>query len=124
MASSVTVTALRERFTEFTEALYPDAQVENAINDMERVAGRLGLEAQLYCTAHWLTLEGEKSVDADGRPVPDGGSGVVVSERIGPRSVSYASPDGRKFYERTYYGRAFLELSRASPRRMLPTVIG
>lgn len=122
--ATVSIADLRERFPEFTEALYVDARVQNAIRDMERVAGRLGAEAQLYCVAHWLTLEGEKSTDDDGRPVPDGGSGVVTMERIGPRSVSYATPDGRKFYERTYYGRSFLEMARASPRRMLPVVIG
>ena len=95
------------------------------MDDADRVAGQLSNEAVMYCAAHFLVIEdSDKRLDTDGRPTPDGGSGVVVSETIGPRSVSYATPEGRKFYERSYYGRMFLELRSASPSRHLPRIYG
>lgn len=124
MPVTVSVAGLRKRFPEFTAERKPDSNVEYAIEEAQIVAGKLSAEAQLYCAAHLLTIEQEKVVDEIGNPVPDGGSGVVVGERIGPRTVSYMTAEGRQFYERTYYGRMFLELQHRSARRKLPMVIG
>ena len=121
-ASDLTVADFRDRFDEFTVADYPDRQVGFSLTEAKRLS-IVSPEAALYCTAHLLTLWKNESRDEGGNPAIDGGSGVVVSETIGPRSVAYATPSGRKFYERTYYGRMFLELSNASPRRNLPMFI-
>ena len=117
------VSGFREYFDEFTEALYADTKVQRFLNEANVLAGRVGTEARLYCAAHLLTIDGERTTDAQGRPSPDGGSGVVRSESIGPRSVSYNTTEGRQFYERTFYGRMFLELASVSPRRSMPVII-
>lgn len=121
-ATDLTVADFRDRFDAFAVADYPDNQVGFSLTEAKRLS-IVSPEATLYCTAHLLTLWKNEAVDCDGNPAIDGGSGVVISETIGPRAVAYAGPDGRKFYERTYYGRMFLELSSASPRRKLPVFI-
>ena len=75
----------------------------------------------LYCAAHLLALKAEY-VDDLGRTVdtPDGGSGVVKSEKIGPRQIQYMTMAGdderRVFYSTTPYGRMFLALEARVPR--------
>ena len=104
--------------TKFPVADYPDDWVDNALVEAKTISV-ISKQATLYVTAHLLILrENEES------NTPDGGSGVVISEDIGPQAMSYAPPQGRQYYERTYYGRAYLELERRSPSKVLPRVYG
>lgn len=104
--ADITVNEFRESFPQFdattTDAvlarLIPDAY---AITDVRR-------NATLYCIAHLAVLESEAGTK------PDGGSGVIVEETIGPRKVLYANQvldgDPRVFLVTTFYGRRVLEL--------------
>ena len=72
--------------------------------------------AVLYCTAHLLTLDTENAA------AHDGGSGVVDSEALGPKKVSYVTQASAEdtaraaFFSTTSYGRRFLALEEATPR--------
>ncbi len=105
---------IRDRFPEFlSEVTYPD-EVITALGTVALRISSVSQEAVTYLVAHLLTLEAEKSV------TPDGGSGVITSEGLGPKSASYMNQatDGREvFFERSAYGRMFLTLERRSPKR-------
>ena len=45
--------------------------------------------ATLYCTAHLISLD-----SLDNGLTPDGGAGVVVKEKIGPRQIDYLTQAG------------------------------
>ena len=108
--------AFRAEFAAFA------TRADDAVNargaDAERLAGRLSARAVRLATAHLLAL------DEDAPPSSaDGGAGVVVSESVGPRSVSYmptASSGAEAWWAQTVYGREFLELRRASPAAFMP----
>ena len=116
MASGPTPLEFRARFPEFVANDYPDALIERAVGLARRLAAAAGMEAVYWLTAHWLSLEGERNVS------PDYGSGLVTSETVGPRTVSYmaeARDDAQVFYARTVYGRAYLALERRAPARVM-----
>ena len=65
-------------------------------------------------TAHLLTLDAQE----DREDV--GGSGELITEQVGQQLATYqphAKRAGEEFYTRTSYGRLFLELERAVPRK-------
>ena len=111
-ATAPSVATFRARFPEFTDALYSDTLVGHAITDSERLY-RFNDEARLYCMAHLLVLTKEQGLS------PDGGSGVVASERIGARAVTYVQDDKDGFYARSSYGRMFLALEARNPTRVM-----
>ena len=121
--SAPTITAVRAKFPELTAAAYSDALVQSAIETSTALYA-LGTIARLYLVAHLAVIA--KAEYDDG--ALDGGSGVIKSEQIGPRLVSYVTQSvdgtGDAFYERTSYGRTYLELRKASPKRIMPFVAG
>ena len=113
-----TVAEFRAQFgADFPETTYPDATVEARIKEARLIHAVRKL-ATLYLTAHLI------AIDAENTGEPDGGSGVVTSEKIGPRQVDYATQAGgterskarRAFFATTSYGRRFLMLADTSPR--------
>ena len=109
-----TVAEFRAQFpTAFLAATHPDALITSRIGEARQIHGVRKL-ATLYLTAHLLAVDGEATGD------PDGGAGVVSSETIGPRKVSYLTQaDGmpnRAFFATTSYGRRYLALVASSPR--------
>ena len=100
------------------------AAIQRAIEEAEFYHSRRPL-ATLYCAAHLLALESEHT----GKP--DGGSGVVASERIGPKTISYLTQagtgqnaDDRKvFFATSSYGRRFLALEARTPRAAIGAVV-
>lgn len=71
--------------------------------------------ATIYLAAHLLAVDTEQ-----GALQPDGGSGVVQSEQIGPRRINYLTQAGederRAFYATTPWGRRFLALEDRTAR--------
>ena len=114
-----TVAEFRAQFpTAFPVATHPDTLIEARISEARQIHAVRKL-ATLYLTAHLI------AVDAENTGKPDGGSGVVTSEKIGPRTVNYATQAGggregtdkrRAFFATTSYGRRFLVLADTSPR--------
>ena len=74
---------------QFPVSSAPQTEVELALTEAETLHGLREL-ATLYCAAHLLTLNNDR-VDELNRWIgrPDGGSGVVGSEKIGPRTITY-----------------------------------
>lgn len=111
MAAPPTLDAFRGEFPEFSTTV--DAEVEAALDEAYQLHAIKPL-ATLYCAAHLLAVGPEATGS------PDGGSGVVMSESIGPRRVAYltqAGDDERKvFYATSSYGRRFLNLESRTPR--------
>ena len=110
---------VRARFPEFTEQAHPDAVVVAAIGTASRLTAGNG-DILLAATAHLLALRVENT------GAPDGGSGVVAQETVGPRMVMYeaeARGDGDAFWLRTAYGRLFKALDRTSPRRAISAAV-
>ena len=94
--------------SETDEAVNAAIEVARSIHDIRKMA-------VIYLAGHVLALSSEHTGS------PDGGSGAVASERIGPRQVNYRtmSKDGdalRVWCETTSYGRTFLALAATSPR--------
>ena len=114
------VAAFRTQFPEPLFASDDDADVALALSEAMCLHNQNDL-ATLYCTAHLLALNHERT-DARGNVIagPDGGSGVVVSEKIGPRQIEYMTTAGederRAFFATTSWGRRFLELEARTPR--------
>ena len=115
MAAEVTAAEFREHFPPPAFESIPDALVETRIVEALRIH-RWSELAVLYCTAHLLTL------DAENVAAHDGGSGVVDSEALGPKQVSYVTQASAEataraaFFSTTSYGRRFLALEEATPR--------
>lgn len=79
-----------------------------------------GREVALYCAAHIITLEKQAVTNIDG------GLGEIGSENIGGKGQSYRtiSETGRDVYfATTHYGRTFLMLEKASPRRAIGVMV-
>lgn len=104
--------------------LVTDAEITEALVEATLIHSVREL-ATLYCAAHLLALEHEY-FDELGRPVssPDGGSGVVTAETIGPQNKTFATMVGnmssrraahRAFFATTPYGRHFLTLEARTP---------
>ena len=117
--------AFRSQFPEFKVADYDDVIVNRVLTEA-KILHSIQELATLYCAAHILVLEQEK-YDEQGnlKLAPDGGSGVVSKETIGPRTIEYVTQAGdpqdrhsrrRAFFAGTVYGRFFLELEARTPR--------
>ena len=109
-----TVNEFRAQFpTTFPVATHADTLILTRIGEARQIHGVRKL-ATIYLTAHLLAVDGEATGE------PDGGSGVVGSETIGPRKVAYQNQsDGmpnRAFFATTSYGRRFMALVASSPR--------
>ena len=110
--------AFRDEFAAFA------SRSDDAVNargaNAERLAGRLSGRAVRLAAAHLLALDESAPPSA-----ADGGAGVVVSESVGPRSVSYmpTSESGSDaWWDQTKYGREFRELRRVTPAAFMPIV--
>lgn len=109
---AVTVSGFRarfgDRFSDETdddiEAALETAVLIHALNDT----------ATAYLAAHLLVTDLPDAAEAH-----DGGSGVVQSERIGPRTISYVNmvADGERkaWFATSEYGRRFLILEDRTP---------
>lgn len=92
--------------------------VDAVIADAARLIDSTWFEADyqpaiMYLAAHMMTLEGNN--DGDDK-------GVVVSERIGDASASYAAPGAQSSvsdYQATSYGRRYLQLLRVNQPAIL-----
>jgi len=126
---TATLVDFRTQFPEFADTAdadnrQRDADVEAAL---ERAEGLWALSdiGTLYVAAHILALA------AEAKGAADGGSGVVISERVGPQSVTYMTqagggPEGgdpdRVWYATTTYGRAFLAFRAVTPEYLIPAM--
>ena len=107
--ADLTPGAVKSRFDEF--AAVDDAVVQTLIDEAYRITD-VNPDATLYCVAHLLALEEEHT----GKP--DGGSGVIMGESIGPRSVTYrtqAQTEREVFFATTSYGRRVLAIEARTP---------
>ena len=122
LSPALTGAEVRTRFPELSIDKFPDALMEDAAETAAEIysATRKGA---LHLAAHLAVIWVAEN-DAE----PDGGSGVVVSEMVGQKQVTYtnaAAVHTRSedvFYERTSYGRMYLQLRDASAIRALPMV--
>ena len=90
-----------------------DPDIERAIKEALLLHDK-SAEATLYLTAHLLSLNSEF------QDTPDGGSGVILKETLGPKTVEYITnvDESKKnaFYSTTPFGRRFLALEARTPR--------
>ncbi len=116
--ADITVAEFRETFGEFDGS--SDEDIETALPVAYQLTD-VSRDATLYVTAHLLALSAEYTGG------PDGGSGVVKSERLGPKAVTYqigAGDDERRvFFDRTSYGRMALTLEDRSPKAVMAMVV-
>ena len=101
------LTWFREEFPEFDDVI--DQSVETWLGHAAEIHS-LSKTATLYLAAHLVALDREESGQ-----VVDHGAGVITSETIGPKSVTYmnqARSGDEVFFARTEYGRLFLTLER------------
>ena len=100
-----------------------DASVARALNEA-LLLHCVREEATIYLTAHLLALDVESAehVERNGL-APDGGSGVVTEEAVGPRRFTFLTQAGeserRAFYATTPYGRRFMALEDRTPGVMI-----
>ena len=119
---AVTVAGFWALFGEFSTT--PDTDVEWALARARPIFS-VGDEGHYYCAAHLLAIRPE------GTGAADGGSGVVVSETIGPKRVDYATQAGsggdegawRVWFDRTSYGRHVLTLMDHNPRLVASALV-
>ena len=121
----ISAAELRGRFPELA-ADHPDALLTESGN-VAALIDSTRREATLYLAAHLAVCWRQENTAE-----PDGGSGVVLNEREGPRSVSYMAMSeavpgtlgsSDSFYERSSYGRTYMVLRASSPRRTMPFVV-
>lgn len=123
LGRDITAIDFRARFPEFTSAQFTNQMVQSAVVTAKSIDSTRR-EATLYLAAHLASVwRAEGGVD------PDGGSGAVSAETIGPRTVQYltqaapvpgSSGSQDAFFERTSYGRTYMLLRDSSPRRVMP----
>ena len=108
--SDVTSDDLKAAIPQITSKIPADAaRLAELTDEAYELVGQLGRSAVLNCLAHLIELEGESGLD--------GGSGVVKSERLGPKQTTYALQAERgadSWYETTVYGRRVLRLKASS----------
>ena len=112
-ATRPTVAVVQATFTEL--ASVSQAVVEAAIATAESLSSA-STESWLYCTGHVLALLDQNTGEADG------GSGEVMSEKIGPKLTSYktqAKGNREAFFTQTSYGRMVLTLEKRNPEIVL-----
>ena len=104
-----TVAQFRERFPEFTEAAYPDATVEAALNRAARQVDETWLEAD-YQEAIMLLAAHDLAVTTFG--VESLGQGWPRAISLGPLSLTYGEKGQPSVsdYATTLYGQGFAEL--------------
>ena len=115
----MTVAQVRARFPEFGATDFPDSDVQSEIAAGQELHSE-DTEAALFVVAHLLALREERTAE------PDGGSGEVVSDGVGPRQASYmsqASNGHEVFFSTTSYGRTFLALERRTARRAVGFIV-
>ena len=90
-----------------------DTEIAVAIDEARLISDVLE-EATLYLAAHLIAVKSEW------QSTPDGGSGVVSKETIGPRSIEYMTTAGeserRAFFSTTPFGRMYMTLEDRTPR--------
>ena len=114
--ADVTVAEFRDRFAEFDRI--DDATISFLIPQAYEMSD-VSREATLYCIAHLASLEGERIAK------PDGGSGEVVSDALGPQSRSYmslAESNRDVFFSTSTYGRRMLTLESRSVNAVFSSV--
>lgn len=113
------VATIRARFPEF--AGKEDAEIEAAASAALEISA-VSEDATLFLAAHLLALAAERTGD------PDGGSGEVMTETTGGRSVSYAtmaaSAGAQVWWMTTPYGRTAWMLQAAAPSYVIAAVTG
>ena len=113
MLTAPSIAVVRARFPEFADTA--DAEIA-VLTQTALSISAISQDALLYLVGHLIAISAEETGEADG------GSGEVVSERIGAKAVSYAAQaksGDEAFYTRTAYGRLFLALERRAPARAL-----
>ena len=97
-----------------------DADITASINEALLISDVLE-EATLYLAAHLM------AVKTEWQSTPDGGSGVVAKETIGPRSIEYMTTAGeserRAFFSTTPFGRMYMTLEDRTPRAGIGAMI-
>ena len=120
--TTVTVGSFRDMFPAQIFTSISDDEIDAALKVALRLHAIDSL-ATLYCAAHILAVMAEANNDL----TPDGGSGVVSSEGIGPQSqqfITQAEGDNRRaFYATTSYGRMFLALEERVPRVAMGMIV-
>ena len=112
----VTVAEFKSQYAEFSVA---DGLIQRAITTAENIWS-LSDEGTGLVAAHLLALHSDQQAE------PDGGLGIVKSERIGPRQVAYqnqARDNPDVFFATTPYGRLFLTLRDHTPVWVIGAVV-
>ena len=123
MAVEADLKNFREYFPQITNV--NDAAVNQAIQEALRIHSADPL-ATLYCAAHLIAYK----QDLEGAPELDGGSGIVSTEGVGPRNISFVNEsqlrggERKLFFESSPYGRIFLQLEYRNPDVRLGFYIG
>ena len=115
--ADITVAEFRERFDEFADLA--DTLVSDLIGEAYGLSDT-SRRATLYCVAHLCALESEHT------GAPDGGAGVVSSEEVADRKVTYRTQsmkDRDVFFEATSYGRRMLAIESRTPQARMRVVV-
>lgn len=116
---TVAVADLRGAFPEFTQALYPDAQVQFWLGQayLQISAARFGASmdlAVMLFTAHNLVLSRQAAAGVASGGAGGLSAGVVSSKAVGPVSKSYDTSvglvDGAGTWNLTLYGQRYAQL--------------
>lgn len=107
---ALTPNAFKTQFPEFNgladgtiNAVLKEAKLYHSVREL----------ATLFCAAHLHTLNVREGAALDG------GSGLVESEQIGPKRMTFknqAETNRDVFFATTTYGRRFLALEKRTPR--------
>ena len=125
LATPITSGVIRNHFPELIESSFDDALLDEAGKTAMAIDSTSEQRA-VYLAAHFaVVFKNENTAEMDG------GSGVIVTEQVGPRMAVYANMTARDskggsmdvFYERSSYGRIYLSLRSASARRVMPLVV-
>ena len=123
---AATVSLFRSRFPEFGSgqpAGVDDSTVERALADGDRLHTVTTL-GQMLAAAHLLAIASEDT----GKP--DGGSGIVTAQQLGPESFTFQVPARaddvfQTWLASTSYGRKLIALEARTPRLVVSaTVVG
>ena len=116
--------AFRAAFPEITAQKASDAEVERHLALALEIHSH-SESATLHCAAHLVAISEERT--GDGAGAADGGSGVVTSESLGPKTVTYLTNAGasarKAFFATSPYGRMFLTLEGRSARPAIAAMV-
>ena len=125
-ATNPTITAaeFRAQFPEFSVDDYPDSMVDDWIEQARSIYNWRKL-AIMYLAAHLIAVFNQERTTTTPASLDSGSTGQVQSQTVGPLSVTYrqgagavmnmAANESMWFYDRSTYGRMYLELRRATP---------